>query len=67
MHFVPVDMCPICQWHSFLPPFNIAMIGKINSKIKRDNPEMGISHVNRGNVLLCIVGRGGGPEPLNGI
>ena len=64
MHFVPVDMyqptlCPICQWHSFLAPFNIAMMGKINSKIKRDDPEMGISHVNCGNVLLYIVGEGG--------
>ena len=61
MHFVSVDMyqptlCPICQWHSFLPPFNIAMIRNINLKIKRDDPEMGISHVNCGNVVLCIVG-----------
>jgi len=74
MHFIPVDMyqptlCPICQWHSFLAPFDIAMMGKNNLKFERDDPEMGISHVNRGNVLMCIVGEGGGggPEPLNRI
>jgi hypothetical protein len=71
MHFIPVDMyqptlCPICQWHSFLALFDIAMIGKYNSKFEGDNSKMGISHVNCGNVLLCIVGEGG-PEPLNRI
>jgi hypothetical protein len=74
MHSVPVDMyqptlCPICQWHSFLAPFNIAMIGKRNSKNQIENPEMGISHEDCRNMLLCIVGEGGGggPEPLNRI
>jgi hypothetical protein len=70
MHFIPVDMyqptlCPICQWHSFLALFDIAMMEKNNSKIERDDPEMGISHVNRGNVLLCIVREGGGRGVLN--
>ena len=34
---------------------------------KRGRPEMEISHVNRRNALLYMVGRGRGPRPLNRI